>query len=190
MAAEDNSYTARLAREVDLPMIAEMVDDFVKDHKAAQHQRSMGRLRTAYFGDEPVAELIVAEKDGEVVGMGQWNPIFDMFWSKFGGRAEWLYLRPEVRGRGVWVVILAKICARIRERGGEYLCGPGNHETRKVYERVTFGSGPTWEFHLSSEAFARVADADGLSPREAVRRLPDPSLNFEPAKTEANRCPP
>jgi GNAT superfamily N-acetyltransferase len=178
----DNPYTIRLAREEDLLQVAEMVDDFVKNHKAANHPRSIDDMRVAYFGPKPVAELIVAERDGRVVGMGQWVPVYDMFWSKFGGRGEWLYVRPRARGHGVWVAIMAKMCARIRETGGEWLCGPANEDTKRLYDRVTFGSGPTWEYHLSSEAFAQVADADGLSPREAVRRLPDPQLNFEPAR--------
>lgn len=180
--AAGSSYTVRLAREGDLSAIAEMVDDFVKDHKAAKHPRSIQRLREAYFGANPVAEVIVALRDEEVVGMGQWCRTYDMFWSKFGGRAEWLYLRPDARGRGVWVAILAKICARVRELGGTTLSGPGTEETRQLYDRVTFGSGPVWEYHLSGEAFARMADADGLAPREAVACLPDPALNFEPAR--------
>ena len=174
-------YTTRLAREDDLPAIAAMVDDFVASHPAADHPRPLEGLREAFFGDAPVAEVIVAEADGEVVGMGQWFRIYDMFWAKFGGQAEWLYLRPEVRGRGLWVSIVAAICDRIRQSGGTFLAGPGNEQTSRLYERVTEGAGPTWMFHLSEEAFQRIADLRDVTPREAVRRLPEPHLNRVPA---------
>ena len=58
-----------------------MVNDFVKGHPAEKHARSRSALREAYFGDAPVANLVVAVSDGRVVGMGQWTRIYDMFWS-------------------------------------------------------------------------------------------------------------
>jgi GNAT superfamily N-acetyltransferase len=156
----------RPAREDDVPDIASMVDDFVKGHKAQRHVRSQEALRAAYFGRRPVAEIIVAEWRGRVVGMGQWARIYDMFWGMVGGRADWLYVRPEARGLGI-----------------SFLCGSGNDRTRGIYERSAMLSGTSVEFHLSAAAFQRVADLAGLSPRVIVRGLPAPELN------RASPCP-
>lgn len=83
VAAADAERAIRLevrpARESDLSAIAEMLDDFAKGHPAEKHPRSLARLREAYFGDAPVAHLLVAVRDGQPVGMAQWTKIYEMF---------------------------------------------------------------------------------------------------------------
>jgi GNAT superfamily N-acetyltransferase len=173
--------TIRSAREGDLDALEEMIDDFVKGHPAEDHPRSRSKLREAYFGAAPTAKLLVATYDERVVGMAQWVLIYDMFWSMYGGNAEWLYVRPEHRGRGVVAAIVAEICAQVRAAGGEFLHGGGNREVEELYERVAMG----WQAHecyVSAEAFQALADLAGLAPRDIVRRLPDPGLNKEAAR--------
>jgi hypothetical protein len=51
-----------------------------KGHPAEFHPRSSKALREAYFGDRPVAHLLVAERGNEIVGMAQWRLVHDMFW--------------------------------------------------------------------------------------------------------------
>src|SRR5882757_9312558 len=101
------SITIRVARDEDAPALADMVDDFVRGHPAENHPRPEQALRAAYFGATPVAEVIVAEWNGNVVGMVQWTRIFDMFWSMFGGLIEWLYVKPGARGLGLSAAMLA-----------------------------------------------------------------------------------
>lgn len=159
-----------------------MVDDFVKGHPAQQHPRSLDDLRSAYFGPNPVAEIVVAEREGRLIGMGQWTRIYDMFWSMFGGRVDWLYVRPEARGRGVAIAILATIGDRVRQAGGEFLLGQGNDETTPFYERCAIATGGSRDCYLSAEAFQVLADLAGRSPRELVGHLPEPALNRVPAR--------
>src|SRR5690348_5440713 len=149
--------------------VEDMVNDFVKGHPAEKHARPRYRLREAYFGDAPVANLVVAVRvrDGRVIGMGQWTRIYDMFWSMYGGNVEWLYVRPEHRGSGVVVAIVAEICAEVRKAGGEFLHGGGDDAVERLYERAAIGR-PTHECHLSAKAFQAFADLAGLSPREIV----------------------
>jgi len=172
----------RLARETDMGDLEDMVNDFVKGHAAEKHTRSRSALREAYFGDTPVANLVVAVRDGRVIGMGQWTRIYDMFWSMYGGNVEWLYVRPEHRGSGVVVAIVAEICAEVRQAGGEFLYGGGGDDVERLYERVALGY-PTHACHLSAEAFQIFADLAGLNPREIVRGLPNPELNRVPARS-------
>lgn len=174
----------RLACEADLAEVEDMVNDFVKGHPAEKHARSRSALREAYFGDAPVANLVVAVRDGRVIGMGQWARIYDMFWSMFGGNVEWLYVRPEYRGCGVVVAIVAEICAEVRKAGGEFLHGGGDDDVERLYERAAVGR-PTHECHLSAEAFQVFADLAGSRPREIVRRLPNSQLNRVPARSRS-----
>ena len=74
----------RDANENDIPAIESMVADFVKGHPAENHARPSQALRSAYFGERPVAHMLVAERNGQIVGMAQWTLIHDMFWGMFG----------------------------------------------------------------------------------------------------------
>jgi len=174
----------RRACEADLADIEDMVNDFVKGHPAEQHPRSRSGLREAYFGNAPVANIIVAVRDGRAIGMGQWTRIYEMFWSMYGGNVEWLYVRPEHRRSGVVVAIIAEICAEVRHAGGEFLYGGGGDDVERLYERVAIG-GPTHACHLSAEAFQVFADLAGLGPREIVRRLPSSQLNRVQARSRS-----
>src|SRR5262245_18544993 len=176
-----NALTIRSAREADLDDIEDMVNDFVKGHPAEHHSRSRSKLRETYFGAAPIARLVVATDGDRVIGMVQWTLVYDVFWSMYGGNAEWLYVRPEYRGRGIAAAIVAEMCARVRDAGGEFLHGGGAKEVERLYERVAMG-WPAHECYVSAEAFQSFADLAGLPPRDIVRQLPDPGLNTVAAR--------
>ena len=143
---------------------------------AANHSRSPSKLREAYFGDLPVAHLIVAARGDIPVGMAQWTKIYEMFWNVYGAQVDWLYVRPQCRRSGIVTAIVAEVCAQVRAAGGEFLYGGGGSEVEPLYERVAIG-GPTNECHLSAEAFQAFADLAGLPPKTIVRRIPSVELN-------------
>ena len=174
--------TIRPAVESDLEAIADLVQGFVAGHPAESHPRPLSRLREAYFGDQPVAHLLLAFRGSRAVAMGQWTRIYDMFWSAFGGEVGWLYVRPEARGLGIPAALVAEISRQVRLDGGELLHGGSEVDVvTKLYERVAIG-GPGRTCYVSAEAFHALADLAGLAPREIVRRLPDPALNRAPPR--------
>ena len=180
--SDSSELKVRLAVEADLDAIAEMVDEFVRGHPAETHRRSRVKLRDAYFGPTPVAQLLVAAYADHVVGMGQWTLIHDMFWGMYGGHAEWLYVRPGYRSRGVVAAIVAEICAQVHRAGGEFLrAGADEARIASLYERVAVG-WPARQCYLSGEAFRAFGDLAGLSPRCIVRKLPGPELNKVPPR--------
>ena len=179
-----DAVIVRAASESDLAQVAEMLEANVAEfeHPAAQHPRPISRLRDAFFGERPVARLLVAERTGQLVGMCQWARVYDLFWAKFGGEMEWLFVRPEARGRGVPAALVAQVCREIRDAGGEFLKGAAEaDDTRSLYERIAIG-WPARTVYLSAEAFQVFADLAGREPRDIVRGLPDRSLNRAPAR--------
>ncbi|HEX7237632.1 MAG TPA: GNAT family N-acetyltransferase [Gammaproteobacteria bacterium] len=172
----------RDARIDDLPAIEEMVEDFVKGHPAENHPRSADALRRAYFGERPVTHLLVAERDGDIVGMGQWRLGHDMFWGMFFIEAEWLYVRPRCRGSGIVTAIVAAICGHGRRAGAQFLHGGGGERASKLYERVAIGIASR-ECFLSGKGFQVMAGLEGLPVREIVRRLPTPEMTRQAAES-------
>jgi predicted N-acetyltransferase YhbS len=170
----------RSANRNDSEEIERMVTDFVKGHPAEFHTRSSKALRDAYFGEHPVAHVLVAERGSEIVGMGQWRLIYDMFWGMFGAEAEWLYVKPNHRGSGIVAALVARLCAEASEAGAKFLKGGGGDGPSKLYERVAIGHSDR-ACHLSGKAFQSFANLDGLPLREIVRRLPAKELGLQPA---------
>lgn len=172
----------RDATELDLPAIAEMIDDFVKGHKAEHHPRGLEGLRTAYLGARKLANLVVATRGERVVGMIQWALFYDQFWAMVGVQGEWLYVRREARGVGISAALVAEICERGRREGAVFLrAGAISDDVAGLYERVALG-GPAYECHVSSEAFQVLADLGGKPVRDIVRGLPDRELGRVPAR--------
>lgn len=173
-----SGITVRSATEADLPAVAAMVDDFVKGHPAENEPRPLDDMRRAYFGDPPLAHLLVACRGNKVIGMGQWTLLYDMFWSKLGGHGEWLYVKPEWRGRGIAAAIVAELCAQIRAAGGEFLRGGGDEpHITELYNRATRGASASVHY-IGGAAFGMMGDLAGRPPREIARNLPDPEFNY------------
>ena len=171
----------RRATANDTAEIERMVGDFARGHPAEHHPRAAHTVRAAYFGEHPVAHLLVAERGNEIVGMAQWRLIYDMFWGMFGAEAGWLYVKPPYRGSGIVAALVARLCAEAAEAGATFLHGGGGDGPSRLYERVAIGQSDR-ACHLSGKAFQIVARLDGLPVREIVRRLPPKELGLQPAE--------
>lgn len=174
-----NVLCIRSATTSDIPNVEKMVSDFVKGHPADGHHRPTEALREAYFGERPVAHLLVAERNGEIVGMIQWTLIYDMFWGMFGAETGWLYVKPRYRRSGIVAALVARTCADSSKCGAQFLHGGGGDGPSKLYERVAIGNAGR-DCYLSGRAYQAFANLDGLSAREIVRRLPDKRLGLHP----------
>ena len=167
----------RRATADDVPVLAVLIDGFAKGHPAEGHVRSAEMLRDALFGGQPIGHVLLAEKDATAIGFGAWRRAYDLFWSMYGGDGLGLYVVPAQRGFGVWLCIVAAICADIREHGGHYLQASYDAELSSLYERVAVGR-PKRAGHVSALAFERLAAVAGRPPRDIIRALPEKGLNY------------
>src|SRR5579863_892852 len=104
----------RRAAPDDVLVLAALIDGFAKGHPAEQHSRPAERMRDAFFGEQSVAQVLLAERQGKPIGFGVWRRTYDVFWSMFGGDGIGLYVTPSNRGSGAALCIIAAICAEIR----------------------------------------------------------------------------
>jgi hypothetical protein len=169
----------RRATADDVPVLAALIDGFAKGHPAEGHVRSVGTLRDALFGCQPIAHVLLAQRGATAIGFGAWRKAYDLFWSMYGGDGLGLYVIPAQRGFGVGLCIVAAICADIREHGGQFLQASYDSELSPLYERVAVGR-PERACHVSALSFERLAAVAGRSARDIIRALPEKNLNYAP----------
>jgi GNAT superfamily N-acetyltransferase len=73
-------------------------------------------LRETLFGPRPSAEVVIAEVDGQPAGFALFFHNFSTFKGRPGLYLEDLFVKPEMRGRGVGKALLAHLAAIARER--------------------------------------------------------------------------
>jgi len=125
-------------------------------------------------------QMLVATRAGECVGFVGWQNDYDVHSCLPGGELNDLYVRPDVRGLGVALRLVAAVAATVRARGGKYIRGltTGDPRTLALYGRVAVAFEGA-NCVLGGAAFRTVADLAGKPARAIIRGLPDKSTNFD-----------
>lgn len=114
--------TVRAAREEDLEAIADLIRALADyESMSTAVTFDLDRLRHYLFGPQRVAEALVAEDDGLVVGCTIFFPVFSTFRARVGLHIEDLFVREEYRRRGWGRKLLAAVAQVARARGCDRL---------------------------------------------------------------------
>jgi len=112
-----NKIFIRTAKENDVPIIFALIKELAEFEKLAdQLKTTEDELRKTLFGEDNFVEILLAEYDGEIVGQALFFKNFSTFLGKPGIYLEDLYVKPEMRGKGIGKALLDKIIALAKER--------------------------------------------------------------------------
>lgn len=108
----------RAAVAADVPVIVSLIHALAEYEKAAPGAVSLTEdlLREALFGSHPAVEARVAAWGGEVAGYALFFHNFSSWRGKRGLFLEDLFVKPELRGRGIGKALFAEIRNIARER--------------------------------------------------------------------------
>ena len=110
--------TVRPATPADLPLIAQLIRDLADYEKLSHAVRfDKAALGEHLFGPRPMAEVLIAEQDGQGQGFALFFHNFSTFEGKPGIYLEDLYVRPQARGTGLGKALLQRLAALAVERG-------------------------------------------------------------------------
>ncbi len=87
-------------------------------------------LRDALFSTKPLAHALVAEINGQLVGMATYYTIFSSFIAKPGLWLDDLYVYEKYRGQNIGFALMQQLC-KIAEHGG---CGRVDWHVSKFNE--------------------------------------------------------
>jgi GNAT superfamily N-acetyltransferase len=163
----DNSrLLIREAGESDVPLIFSFVLELAEYERAAHEVvGTEPMLADALFGEDRVAEAVIAELDGEPAGFALFYRTFSTWQARPGMWLEDLYVTPERRRDGVGRALLEHL-ARLAVRRGcgrlEWSALTWNTPALRFYEKLGAEVLDEWQVHrLDGEALERFASGSG-----------------------------
>jgi GNAT superfamily N-acetyltransferase len=138
-------------------MLAALARDIDAAHRMAA---SVDDIRRHGFGANPVFDALIAETDGQAVGLCLFFTSFSSWRGSTGVYVQDLYVAEEMRGTGLGRWLLEEVAALAAAQGGTYLrlaVDAANIDGQGFYERL----GLSWcaserIFEIAGDAFAAL----------------------------------
>ena len=163
----DALVTIRPATVDDAALIAQLIRELAEYERLADAAvATEDGLREQLFGERPVAEVLVAEADGEPAGFALFFHTFSTFLGKRGLYLEDLFVRPAFRGLGLGrhlMAALARIAVR-RDCGRfEWSVLDWNAPSIAFYRKLGATGMDAWTVQrLEGDALHALASHDAL----------------------------
>ncbi|WP_395701249.1 GNAT family N-acetyltransferase [Aquabacterium sp.] len=157
-----SSFTLRPAAPADVPAIVGLITELAEfEHLTHLLQVTPQTLHPHLFGPRPVAEAVVAEVAGTVVGFALFFTNFSTFLAQPGLYLEDLYVQPAHRSAGIGKALLEHLGALAVERGYgrfEWSVLDWNENAIRFYQRMGATVMPDWRIcRVTGEALQRFA---------------------------------
>lgn len=148
MSQVTTSFTIRAARPGDEAALFELIRELAEferlTHLVTGSPAELGR---DLFGEHPVAEALLAERDSVALGFALFFRSYSTFLTRPGLYLEDLYVRESERGRGIGKALLERVIAIARERGAgrlEWSVLDWNARAIAFYEKMGAKVLPDW----------------------------------------------
>lgn len=153
----------RFAGPEDIPTLLRFIDALsVYQHMEDEVSVTPERLQKWLF-DHRMAEALLAEQDGEPVGLAVFFHMFSAFPGLPGLYLQDLFVDPASRGAGCGRALMAALARLAEERGCdcvEWACLDWNRPSIEFYRSLGAEPMPEWtNYHLSGEALHRLAES-------------------------------
>jgi GNAT superfamily N-acetyltransferase len=152
----------RFAARDDIPELLALIRELAEFEKLLdQVSADETKLTQSLFGRDPVAESVLAELNGEIVGFAVFFHNFSTFLGRAGLHLEDLYVKPHARGKGIGGSLI-RFVARIavERRCGRFEWSVLDWNTRAIdfYRRLGAVAMNDWTVHrVTGEALAALA---------------------------------
>lgn len=162
IATRDPQTRLRFATAADVPLVLELIRALAEYEKLAHEVvADESTLERTLFGERRVAEVVIAEHEGQPAGFALFFHNYSTFLARPGIYLEDLFVRPELRGRGIGEILLAFLARTAVERGCgrlEWSVLDWNEPAIRFYERLGARAMNEWTvFRASGEGLEGLA---------------------------------
>src|SRR5262245_30886617 len=159
------NFQIRAAKADDVPIILELIRDLATYERAPNEVvASEEQLIDVFFGERPVAEVLLAFEGQSPVGFAVYFYNFSTWLGRPGLYLEDLFVKPKKRGKGYGRALLVELAKIARDRGCgrmEWAVLDWNEPAIKFYHAL--GDKPMHEgtvFRLTREEIAKLAASE------------------------------
>lgn len=154
----NNQIVIRFATEKDVQAIFSLIKELAEFEKLShQIKTDEAELRQTLFGDNKFVEILIAEFEGQIVGQALFFKNFSTFLGKPGIYLEDLYVKPEMRSKGIGKKLLNKIISIAKERNYgrvEWSVLDWNESAIDFYKKIGAVPMNDWKlFRLTADKF-------------------------------------
>jgi GNAT superfamily N-acetyltransferase len=161
----------RQTTDVDTPLILDFIRQLAEYERLAHEMvADEATLRRSLFGPNPKAFCVIAEWDSQPVGFALYFYNFSTFLGKPGIYLEDLFVKPELRGKGIGKALLQYLAAKAKEEG----CG-------RLEWWVLDWNEPSIQFYKSLGAIAMDEWTVYRVTGDALDRLAQPQIKKDVA---------
>ena len=148
----------RVASEKDVHTIFSLIMELAEYEKLSNHiKTSEVELKRTLFGEDRFVEVLIAEYEGKIAGQAIFFKNFSTFLGKPGLYLEDLYVKPEMRGKGIGKALLDSIISFAKERNYgrvEWSVLDWNEPAINFYKKIGAKPLDDWMiFRLTSDKF-------------------------------------
>lgn len=153
----ERSFLIRVAEPGDVDAIVGLIGQLAEFEKLTHlMQVTPEKLYPHLFGDKPVAEAMVAEQGGRIVGFALFFTNFSTFLAQPGLYLEDLFVEPAQRSKGIGKAMLTRLARLAAERGCgrfEWSVLDWNEPAIRFYEHMGATVMPDWRIcRIAGEA--------------------------------------
>lgn len=158
---EYQGFTLRAAEESDMPVLFELISELATYEKILHDLKATPEVLLDSIFIRKVAEVLMAEYNGEPAGYAMYFYNFSSFIGLPGLYLEDIYIRPEFRGKGFGKITLAHLARLAIEKncwGMEWTVLDWNKPSIDFYEGMGAFNRSGWLiYRLKDEALDRLA---------------------------------
>lgn len=134
-----DSFKLRFAIEEDIPLILKFIKELAEYEKMLDEVEATEEILKDSLFNRKAAEVVIGEYENEPVSFTLYFHNFSTFLGKPGLYLEDLYVKPEMRGKGIGKIMLSFLANLTVERNCgrfEWSCLDWNEPSIKFYKHV------------------------------------------------------
>lgn len=140
----------RMAEREDIPLVLGFVRELAEYERMSDEVVATEELYAEWMYERKIAESLICEYEGEPVGIALYFHNFSTFVGRGGLYLEDLYIKPEMRGKGLGKALFRALAEIACERGCgrmEWACLNWNEPSIKFYLSMGAVSMDDWRVY-------------------------------------------
>jgi GNAT superfamily N-acetyltransferase len=158
-----DNFKIRFALEKDTALILEFIKELAAYENLSNNVTATEEVLRESLFSRNIAEVIIAEYDGKPEGFALFFHNFSTFLGLPGIYLEDIYVKPEMRGKGIGKRLLSYLAELVVERNCgrlEWACLDWNEPSIRFYNQLGAVVMDDWSvYRLSGEALKKLADS-------------------------------